>query len=143
LPTIAKDEFMSERDAVLFANEAFYVAFQLRDMAAMEDAWAHQAQVTCIHPGWSMLVGRNAVLESWQGIFEGGNAPDIVCRAPQVYVYGEAATVLCFEEVGGGFLIATNVFVREGGRWRMVHHQAGPTNGEPSAETETPTGNIN
>ncbi|MFQ5786213.1 MAG: nuclear transport factor 2 family protein, partial [Alphaproteobacteria bacterium] len=26
-----------------------------------------------------------------------------------------------------GCLVATNVFVREGAAWKMVHHQAGPT----------------
>lgn len=134
---------MSDRDAVLFANEAFYLAFQARDMTAMEDTWAHSAPVTCIHPGWSMLVGRDSVLDSWRGIFEGGNAPDIECRAPQAFVYGDVANVLCFEDVGGGFLIASNTFVREGGRWRMVHHQAGATNGTPPPKEETPRGNVN
>lgn len=134
---------MSDREAVLFANDAFYLAFLARDNAAMEDVWAREAPVTCIHPGWSMLVGRDPVLDSWRGIFEGGNAPAIECLAPQAFVYGDAATVLCFEAVGGGFLIASNLFVREGARWKMVHHQAGATNGTPPDEEDTPRGNIN
>jgi len=32
---------------------------------------------------------------------------------------------VCYEVLEGGFLAATNVFVREDGAWRMVHHQAG------------------
>jgi hypothetical protein len=134
---------MSDREAVLFANEAFYLAFQARDMAAMDDAWAREAPVTCIHPGWSVLAGREPVMDSWRGIFEDGNAPAIECRAPRVFQYDDAATVLCFEAVGGGFLIASNVFVRERGRWKMVHHQAGVTNGTPEPEPETPLSNIN
>jgi len=134
---------MSEREAVLFANEAFYVAFLSRDFSAMADAWARSATVTCIHPGWSLIVGREPVLDSWRGIFEGGNAPAITCCAPQAFVYGDAATVLCFEAVGGGYLIATNMFVREDGRWRMVHHQAGATNGVPPDEDSTSAGNVN
>jgi hypothetical protein len=51
--------------------------------------------------------------------------------------------VLCFEAVGGGFLIASNVLVRERGRWKIVHHQAGATNGTPEPEPETPLSNIN
>ncbi len=31
------------------------------------------------------------------------------------------------EAVGGGYLVATNIFIREAGAWKMVHHQAGPT----------------
>ena len=72
-----------------------------------------------------------------------GNAPAITCHGPQAFIYGDAATVLCFEAVGGGYLIATNNFVREGGRWKMVHHQAGATNGTPPAEGPTPVGNVN
>lgn len=134
---------MSEREAVLFANEAFYLAFQAQDIAAMSNAWASEAPVTCIHPGWSVLADRMSVMDSWRGIFEGGNAPAIECRGPQVFVYGDAATVLCFESVNGGFLIASNMFIREGGRWKMVHHQAGATNGAPPPEQETPLSNIN
>jgi hypothetical protein len=81
----AGDQPMSDREAVLFANEAFYLAFQARDMAAMDDAWAREAPVTCIHPGWSVLAGREPVMNSWRGIFEGGNAPAIECRAPRVF----------------------------------------------------------
>ncbi len=38
---------------------------------------------------------------------------------------GEAAFVVCHEAIDDAELIATNVFVREGGRWKLVHHQAG------------------
>lgn len=134
---------MSEREAVLFANEAFYVAFLSRDMDAMADIWAREAPVTCIHPGWSMIAGRESVLDSWRGIFEGGNAPAITCRGPRAFTYGDAATVLCFEAVGGGYLIATNIFVREGGRWKMAHHQAGATNGTPPDEEPARAGKVN
>lgn len=134
---------MSDREAVLFANDAFYIAFQARDIGAMENVWAREAPVTCIHPGWSMLVGRGPVLDSWRGIFEGGRSPAIECRAPQAFVYGDAATVLCFEAVGGGFLIASNIFHREGGSWRMIHHQAGATNGAPPPEEAAPPINVN
>ena len=39
--------------------------------------------------------------------------------------------VICFEEIAGQYLIATNIFVREGNDWKIVHHQAGPTAGQP------------
>ena len=35
-------------------------------------------------------------------------------------------------------MIATNVFVKEDGAWRMVHHQSGPTNGKPEADDGPP-----
>ncbi len=122
---------MSERDAVLFANEAFYQAFADHDMAAMEEVWAHQTAVVCIHPGWPPVEGRDDVMETWAAILSNASAPTIRCRAAEAYLHGEMAFVVCFEEIEGQYLIATNVFVREGGPWRMVHHQAGPTSGEP------------
>lgn len=118
---------MSEADAVLFANEAFYRAFADCDMTVMESLWADSVPVCCIHPGWEGIHGREEVLESWRAILTGGSAPDIACIAPRAYLLGGAAYVVCFEDVGGDYLIATNYFVKEAGLWKMVHHQAGPT----------------
>lgn len=134
---------MTQHDAVLFANEAFYLAFRSRDDSAMEDVWATRAPVTCIHPGWPPLHGRREVLESWRGIFAGENPPEISCHAPRAHLYGDVATVICYERVPTSFLIATNVFVREGGLWKLVHHQAGPTSGSPGANREEEARQIN
>jgi ketosteroid isomerase-like protein len=134
---------MTQRDAVLFANEAFYVAFGARDMAAMTDLWATRAPVTCIHPGWPPLFGRDEVLESWEGIFSGDASPEITCHGAQPHLYGEMATVLCYERIPESYLIATNVFVREGGLWKIVHHQAGPTQGGPVSDEDLETPHFN
>jgi len=127
---------MAEAEAVLFANEAFYRAFADRDAAAMEAVWAKRAPVACIHPGWGALEGRATVMQSWRGIMGNDTSPQIRPRAAKAYILGEAAYVICFEEIGGQFLLATNVFVREDGRWRLVHHQAGPTNDSPPPESD-------
>jgi hypothetical protein len=37
--------------------------------------------------------------------------------------------VVCRELVGGSALVATNLFVLEGGRWRLFHHHSGPVAG--------------
>ena len=55
---------MSELDAVLFANEAFYRAFADRDMDAMEDLWAASGPVCCIHPGWEAIYEREPQLRT-------------------------------------------------------------------------------
>jgi hypothetical protein len=126
---------MSDREAVLFANDAFYVCFAGNDYEGLERLWARTAPVTCIHPGWEALYGRGPVMESWLAIIQNG-APAIQCREPRVALYGDTATVICYERAEGGYLIATNVFVREDGEWRMTHHQAGPTRGAPAPEVE-------
>ena len=120
-----------DEQAVLFANEAFYRAFDDRDFAAMDALWAREAQVACVHPGWGPLAGRAAVLESWESLLANPRSPTPQCRDPRAFTYGEVAFVICYEELAGNFLLATNVFVRERDAWRMVHHQSGPTADRP------------
>lgn len=117
--------------AVLAANEAFYRAFAARDLAAMDRVWAREAAVACVHPGWAPLFGRDAVMESWAGILGNPSSPNIRCLQAQASVYGEIAMVLCYEVVERGYLVATNLFVHEGGVWKLFHHQAGPTAAQP------------
>ncbi len=134
---------MTQHEAVLFANEAFYLAFRGRDVDGMNDLWAENAAVSCIHPGWHALFGRDEIMESWESILANDASPDIRCREPRASVYGETATVICFEEIGGDYLIATNVFHREAGRWRMVHHQAAPTSGVPADDPDADPHTVN
>ncbi|MXZ63673.1 MAG: nuclear transport factor 2 family protein [Chloroflexi bacterium] len=113
-------------EAVLAANAAFYSAFATRDMTAMDELWAREAPVACTHPGWPVLTGRDDVLASWRGILDNPAAPNIQVTETVVHRFGDAALVFCLEVVDGGPVAATNVFVREGDAWRMVHHHAGP-----------------
>lgn len=131
---------MSQETAVLFANEAFYVAFAGRDPDTMAALWATDAEVTCIHPGWPPLAGRDAVLRSWREILANPESPDVKCRGATARIVGDVAVVLCAEVLAGGQLAATNLFVREAGGWRMIHHQASPMAGAMAAEAppETP-----
>ncbi len=116
---------MSDDASVLFANEIFYVAFSSRDMEAMENIWARDTQPTCVHPGWQPLVGRRQVIESWRNILEGGEAPNVTCSGARAFRAGEAAYVTCTEHLARSTLIATNIFLREAGQWKIIHHQAG------------------
>jgi ketosteroid isomerase-like protein len=115
----------TEQD-VLAANAAFYAAFVARDMAAMEALWAQSVPVTCLHPGWNLLSGREDVLGSWRAIIGNPDQARIVAGGATVRLLGDAALVVCRELVGGNPLAATNVFIQEEGAWRLVHHQSGP-----------------
>ena len=134
---------MSQHPAVLFANDAFYIAFATGDLAAMDAVWARRAPVCCIHPGWAALSDRDSIMESWRGILGAptkeaarpgrGAASNtrqtaaIRCVRPEVFLLGDVAWVACHEILPNGILIATNIFVPEDGAWRMVHHHAGPS----------------
>jgi hypothetical protein len=110
---------------VLAANDSFYRAFIARDFDTMEALWATAVLVTCIHPGWSAMRGRGPVIASWRSILSGGGSPEVVCANATSYLLGESAYVICEERIGGAVLIATNVFVREHGAWKLAHHHAG------------------
>jgi ketosteroid isomerase-like protein len=127
-----------EEMAVLDANDAYYVAFARRDLEAMEALWAHGVPVTCVHPGWDAIRGREAVMESWASIF-GGDSPHVRCGKASAQVSGDFAWVLCRERIPEGPpLVATNVFVRHDGAWRICHHQAGLVAQVDEAEERPP-----
>ena len=133
---------MQEHADLLFANEAFYVAFQTKDVAAMEDLWARRVAVACTHPGWPSLSGREQVMQSWAAILGNPDTRGVEMRGARAQRYGDAAFVTCYEMIGESLLAATNVFVREDGGWKLVHHQAGPCNLPPADLPEEEEGRL-
>ena len=115
----------------LFANEAFYLAFAEGDFPAMEQIWSQRDALVCIHPGWSALLEREAILASWQAILGNAQQPKITHYGARAVSMGNCVAVICYEELPGSVLAATNVFVEEGGRPRMVAHQSGPCSSPP------------
>jgi len=116
---------MSEEADILAANAAYYRAFVTADFPAMSRLWADD-NVSCVHPGWPALIGRQAILESYRQILGNPNQERIDPRNETVMVSGGEARVLCVEFVSGTALAATNLFTRVGDAWRMTHHQASP-----------------
>ena len=116
---------MSDETAILAANAAYYRAFTDADFTAMSRIWADE-NVSCIHPGWPVLIGREAILESYREILRNPNQERIDLRNETVLTAGDEARVICVEFVGGAALAATNLFKRIDGEWRMTHHQASP-----------------
>ena len=127
---------MTDEEEVLALNARFYQAFNDKDAEAMDALWARTLPVACIHPGWSALRDRARVVASWRGILGNAGAPRIRFSEPSVHLLGEVAFVICYEHVGGGRLLATNIFAREDGAFRMVHHQAGPASQQEPVEDD-------
>jgi ketosteroid isomerase-like protein len=129
---------MPDRAALLAANEAFYRAFARADMAAMLDIWTTGPLASCTHPGWPPLTDRDEIAESWRRIFEGQSAIAVAIAGAMAFAHGECGYVLCYERIGDSVMAATNIFRREGGRWRLVHHQAGPVAQMPEPRGDGP-----
>ena len=116
----------TEAQLVIAANQAMYDAFNARNAEAIADLWADGVPVACIHPGWAAVRGRENVLATWTAIFANPEQPRIIVGAAEAHVTGDSAWVLCRELVGGSPLAATNLFIRQDGRWRVVHHHSSP-----------------
>ena len=123
---------MSSESEVLAANDAFYDAFARRDPGAMDVLWSRTHPVACIHPGWNVLRTREEIMASWEAIIANPDQPRVVSGGAEALLFDDTAVVICREFVGGAPLLATNVFVNEDGRWRIVHHQSGPVAVLPS-----------
>jgi ketosteroid isomerase-like protein len=124
---------IDDKNEILAANKAYYEAFCARSSEAMTAIWA-QDDVSCVHPGWPVLIGRRAVLNSYSDIFRNPLQEPLRHGEEIVLAHGEEARVFCVESVGGASLVATNCFRRIEGRWLMIHHQASPL-AAPAPET--------
>ena len=117
---------------VAAANERFYRAFESLDLAEMDAVWSHADDVLCIHPGWRLLAGWEAVRESWDAIFQSTREMRFSIGDVRAHVDGDLGWVSCTEnilseaggQVGVTRLLATNLFARRQGAWLMVHHHA-------------------
>lgn len=116
------------------ANEAFYRAFESLDIKKMDEVWAREDYVTCIHPGWSLRSGWPSVRDSWVMIFNNTFSMQFRLSDIMVQVAGDVAWVLCTENImnspGGegqeSRVIATNLYERHHGQWLMIHHHGSP-----------------
>ncbi|MGB4069881.1 MAG: nuclear transport factor 2 family protein [Nitrospira sp.] len=124
-------------EAVTKANQTFYEAFESLDIAKMDELWAHQEYVTCIHPGWTIRSGWPAVRDSWVLIFNNTFSMKFELTEVMVQVAGDMAWVICVEnlitqqsdEPQQAKVLATNLFELIGDEWLMIHHHGSPVMG--------------
>jgi ketosteroid isomerase-like protein len=123
---------MSEAGEVVEANARFYRAFEALDIADMDAVWSHAEHVKCVHPGWPLLTGWDAVRESWATIFQNTTEMRFTLSNVEAVLAGHFAWVTCTEnilsDVAGRVtvtaILATNLFERDAGTWRLIHHHA-------------------
>lgn len=123
---------MTDIDDVHAANDAFYAAHENRDLDAMSAVWVQSDRTVCVHPGWPILRGWDAIKGSWQRIFDGVGRNQFIITNQSTHVIGDMAWVTLEENlVDRGethALAATNVFVRRDGDWRLIAHHGSPIN---------------
>jgi ketosteroid isomerase-like protein len=120
------------------ANGAFYAAFESADLDAMQDLWLDDPDTLCVHPGALPVRGTGAINRSWALIMANTPYIQFFLTDVEVSVWENAASVTCTENVltaddrtgpdsfGGAKAVATNVFVRTPGGWRLWIHHASP-----------------
>jgi hypothetical protein len=133
---------MSERDALLEANRAFYRAFESLDTEKMEAVWLKDPRIICIHPGWPELAGWGPIMNSWERIFENVFAMEFELRIVEARCSADLGFVVVEESLtqrgAEGSLkakvLSTNVFARAGTQWWMVLHHGSPVIAPPADE---------
>ena len=135
---MSADQSRSHQDTapVEAVNAAFYAAFEQADVDGMAQVWddVQPEALTCVHPGWPPLRGREQVLRSWSALMANTEYIQFFLTDVTVAVEGDIAIVTCTENVltgvsetgGAGAAVATNVFRRRTGGWRLQVHHAGP-----------------
>ena len=132
---------MTDADAraeVEAANAAFYAAFEAADLDAMAALWLDDPETLCVHPGTLPVRGSSAINRSWALIMANTPYIQFFLTDVQVNVLDDVASVTCTENVltadenteqdsfAGARAVATNVFVRREGGWRLWIHHASP-----------------
>ena len=123
-----------ERERVLKVNARFYEALGSRDLELMDTVWIQDSRAGCVHPGWIMLKGWDALRQSWENVFDPNDQLDIELSNVTVEVKENVAWITCIQKliyksrnpVGVNVSQSTNIFELHDSDWLMVIHHASP-----------------
>jgi ketosteroid isomerase-like protein len=124
---------MSAEDDVRKASEQFYAALNRMtngDASSLSGVWLHDVSVTTMHPIGGRQVGWDSVRESFQQVAQIASEGRIRLEDQIIQVTGDLAYELGSERGQAKFggqqakldHRVTNIYRREGGSWKMVHH---------------------
>ena len=125
---------MTDQEAALAANEAFYRAFCQKNLSEMSLVWWQGTTSLCIHPGGQILTGWESIRASWEAIFKQTDSLEIETEIIKVEIDQSLAYVVVRETVlqssRGRKLkaqsMATNLFQKMAQKWYLVHHHGSP-----------------
>lgn len=126
---------MTIESDVRAASASFYAALNRMangDATAMEGSWLHDTSVTAMHPVGGRDIGWDKVGGSFRQIAEICSDGQITLEDQLIRAEGDFAYEIGSER--GQFKLAghridldhrvTNIYRRQGGVWRLVHHHA-------------------
>jgi ketosteroid isomerase-like protein len=124
-----------ETDEVHQASDRFYAALNRvlqGDAGPMMDVWSHTSDVTTMHPIGEREVGWQQVEGPWQQVASLASEGQVTIEDPLIWVVGDLAYEVGTEAGGGtmaGEVVSfghrvTNIYRREAGVWKTVHHHA-------------------
>jgi ketosteroid isomerase-like protein len=124
---------MSTEDGVRTASNQFYAALNRMaggDASSMSEVWSHDAAATAMHPIGGRQSGWDAVKAAFDQVAALASAGHVALSDQLIQVCGDVAWESGVEQ--GELTIAgkkvpighrvTNVYRREAGGWRMIHH---------------------
>ena len=113
------------------------------DASDMAEVWSHSADVTTMHPVGGRQVGWEEVADSWDGVAGISSNGTVTLKDQHIRVIGDVAYQLGTEHVEmtlagkqiQGALRVTNVYHREDGTWKLIHHH---TDTDPAMQEALP-----
>jgi ketosteroid isomerase-like protein len=124
---------MSSEDEVRKASKQFYAGLNSMangDSGPLADIWSHDEAVTTMHPIGGREIGWDAVRGSFAQVGKLASKGKIELKDQLIHVVGDLAYEVGIEY--GQFLLAgekiaiehrvTNIYQKQGGAWKMVHH---------------------
>ena len=127
-------------EEVTAVNQRYYAALEAGDLDAMEALWLEgpaAGSVSAIYPGSPAVHGRREVLRTFAVLMANTSYIQFILTDLHVAVAGDTAFVSCTENVltpgnksgavfAAGRAVATKVFLRSHGEWRLWQHHASP-----------------
>lgn len=124
---------MAIEDGVREASKKFYAGLNSMangDSGPLTDIWAHEADVTTMHPIGGREIGWDAVRGSFAQVAKLASKGKVELKDQLIRVVGDLAYEAGIERgelMLGGEKVAiehrvTNIYRKLGGAWKMVHH---------------------
>ncbi|KAK7318088.1 hypothetical protein RJT34_02786 [Clitoria ternatea] len=131
-PTNGWKAYYAATRAIVNINTEFFNILRDKSVPAMSHFWLNADYVKCIHASGELFSGYNAVMQSWQIVFNWEQGLNFQVRDVRARVLTDMAwvTMKTYVDMDAGPFNVTNVFEFHNGRWYMVHHHSSVMNGE-------------